>query len=463
MATRTWIGGAPVVEYTVTVTIAGTWVAGETLSVTIDGLALTLTIGSTVDNSTIADNLKKAWEGEALGTGYSANFLGTASPRHYELIATVSGAVVTLTERPFTSVTDGRTFPSLSVSETSTSGTITLGTPNTPTGPYSFDNAANWRGGVVPADTDIIVIEGPYDVRYGLDQSATPLTTVTVRIPASFVGQFGLPRIRSVALPAGETEFEEYRETYFKTNLGGTLTLIVGEGDGDGPTLVKCNSNASSLAATVYTSGENPVADEPAVLLCGTTSGLSVKQYGGTVGVAFYYDDPTTSTGTIEVTQLAGSEDVPVLTCGAAYNGFVTSCKGGIVTLNGALASGEIIAAYDGGTINVNGTLHSAAVLRAYGGTINVNGSGTIGTVSIANGGDGFSGSVSFVGGMASSSIVITTCTIYNSGCALSIPAWRNVTVTNDIALAAGLRLSDVILNLPPGPTVYKIKTTALS
>lgn len=460
----TWCGGRPVVEYVNTITIGGTWIAGETLSVTIDGVALTLTIGSSVATTDVATALQAAWEGTSLGTGYSANFYGTESARHYELQASVSGSVVTVTERAFNSATEGKTFPSLSVSETSTSGTITLGAGNTPTGPHNFSDAANWDAGTAPANTNTIIIEGDYDVRYGLDQSSTPLTTITLNIPASFTGQFGLPKIKTIALPGGDQSFFEYRQRYFKTNSGGTLTLNVGEGEGEGAELIKIDTNTSAVVATVYTTGDPVVETDPVLFLIGPAATSSFRQYGGSVGIGLLEDGTTTdcTIATIHVTGLADSDEVATLVIGPAI-GVVTDGKARNATVTlGAMASTDVWESLDGATIDVRGAITSGASLKAYGGIVHVNSSsGTIGTLNIAQGESGTAGSVVIAGGLGA--LTVTNCNMYSAGTSLTVEGRRSVTFTNDIIVAAGLNVSDVTINIPPSAQSFKIQKAALS
>lgn len=461
----TWCGGRPVVEYSNTITIGGTWIAGETLSVTIDGVALTLTIGTSVATTDVATALQAAWEGTTLGTGYSANFYGTESARHYELVATVSGSVVTVTERAVNGgVTEGKTFPSLSSSETSASGTITVGAGNTPTGPYNFSDAANWDSGTAPANTDTLNIEGDYDVRYNIDQSATPLTTITLNIPASFTGQFGLPKIKTIALPAGDQSFFEYRQRYFKTNSGGTLTLSVGDGEGDGAELIKIDTNTSAVVATVYTTGDPVVETDPVLFLIGPAATSSFRQYGGSVGIGLTEEGTSSdcTIATVHVTGLAGSEDTATLIVGPSM-GAVTDGKArnAEVTL-GAVTTTDVWESLDGATISVRGAPAGSSALKAYGGIIHVNSSsGTIGTLNIAQGESGTPGSVVIAGGLGA--LTVTNCNMYSAGTSLTVEGRRSVTFTNDIIIGAGLNISDVTINIPPSAQSFKVQKAALA
>lgn len=460
----TWIGGRPVVEYSNTITIGGTWVAGETLSVTIDGVALVLTIGTAVATTDVATALQAAWEGTSLGTGYSASPYGTESARHYELVATVSGSVVTVTERAFNSVTEGKQFPSISVSETSTSGTITLGGGNTPTGPHKWSDAANWLDGVVPVNTDTIDITGPYDIRDGLDQSAV-LATATIRIPASFINSLGLPRMRDITLASGEVEsFAEYRRTSLLTNSGGAITVYVGDGDGEGSPMVKIDFGGNACSVYVYETGDPTIETEPAVFLSNANSG-SLYQFGGTVGIDFYPEDTASIITTAYVSTRAGIESEPELIAGhTAGSTLITSgfVKGGTATINCALAATYAWVCADGGTLNMRGAVDAAALLKAYGGLINLDSTGgTLGTLNIADGSPGVHGSVIIAGGLGA--LTITNCNMYSAGTSLTVEGRRSVTFTNDIIVASGLNISDVTISIPPSAQSFKVQKAALT
>jgi len=59
MATRRWLGRAEAVKQKSTVTVSGTWVTGETGTLTIGGADLVLTVGTTVTTADIATAIKE--------------------------------------------------------------------------------------------------------------------------------------------------------------------------------------------------------------------------------------------------------------------------------------------------------------------------------------------------------------------------------------------------------------------
>jgi len=460
MATVAWCGGAPVVEHVGTITIANTWAANDTLTVTINGKAMVLTIGATATTTQVATELAAAWEGSALGTGYSVNFKGTEVPEFYELIATVSGSVVTLTERTINDVTEGKSFTVAATESTAGTGTATYATVTAGTGPHTYTNTANWAGLSLPANTDTIVFQGPYACKYLLDVSGT-LTTCTIRVMADFP-QLGLPRFNdSIELASGaDGTYEEYRDQYLKTNTGGTITLYVGEGEGDGPTLVRVDSQTSAMNTYVFKTGTALIDNAPVVFCKTVNASSSVDVFDGSAGAGIYPDEAASIGGGVSVnganaTFLAG----PLAVVDAV------TCFGGTVNIYNAIGSGGTLNASDAGTINVFGLPATNTVLRAYGGTINLLGRvTTLGGVYISKGTTGNIGVVSFGSNQGGGvTLTLTTVKIYSAGCVLNVPGYRALVVTNDILLATGLTPDDVTLVIPSAhaSTTAKIKLEA--
>ncbi len=73
-------------------------------------------------------------------------------------------------------------------SEASASGTITINTTQAATGPHHWDNGDNWSTGAVPASSDEVYVESANSIiKYGLPTSLT-LDRFVCRL-----GQVGLP------------------------------------------------------------------------------------------------------------------------------------------------------------------------------------------------------------------------------------------------------------------------------
>src|SRR3970040_2704259 len=99
MANKRWLGRAGAVAEVNTITIALTWAAGDTITVTINAEDLLVTIGTLVTTAQVATTLKQAWEGETF-TDTTATVRpsggGPDFTEYSEITATVSGSVVTL-------------------------------------------------------------------------------------------------------------------------------------------------------------------------------------------------------------------------------------------------------------------------------------------------------------------------------------------------------------------------------
>lgn len=458
MATPMWIGGAPVVEHVGTITIANTWAANDTLTVTINGKVMQLTIGTAAATTDVATALQAAWEGTTLGTGYVVNFEGTEAAEFYELIATVSGSVVTLTERAAANAsgfTEGKTFTIAAGETTAGTGTATYATTTSPTGPHHWDNVANWSTGVVATDTDVISFTGSTDCRYAIDRSSA-ITSCTLHVLGSFTGQLGLPRLRSVTMPDAQVQtYEEYRDQYFKVSTGGTVNLYVGYGEGDGPTLVCVDANTALLSSYIDKTGEPEDDALPVVFIKNGAATSDTFVTGGKVGLAFWPDETATH-DTLMVSQSEDGDDTEVI-CGIGYSlsGADMTVASGTVTHHGVTTTDSI-------RVGASGTLtltHKAggtiAALKVLGGTVNMNCAATVTAGHVTNG-----GTLNLADGV--DTLTFTNLTLYQ-GATLLMNALRQVTYSNGVTLAAGVKHDDVTL-----PTelianaAFTVKTTSI-
>ena len=161
MATTYWTGNAHSVKRIDTVTVANTWAAADTVTLTINGKDLVITCGSTTTTTaTVATAIKEAWmsstrlDGSSASSNATSNFGGQEFGEFREVTASVSGSVVTLigneAGKPFT----------LTVTEsTAGSGTATQATSTAATGKHHWDNGDNWSGGSAPANDDTVVFK----------------------------------------------------------------------------------------------------------------------------------------------------------------------------------------------------------------------------------------------------------------------------------------------------------------
>ena len=154
MAVKRWTGNAVKVVDQYSVTIANTWAAADTCTLSINGLDLVLTIGTDVTTADVANALNAAINASSKDSGLisdeTRNIGGQEIRELTEVSSTVSGSVVTVTANV-------AGLPVIfTVSQTTAgSGTATKAQTSTATGPNFFDNADHWYPSL-PATTNLI-------------------------------------------------------------------------------------------------------------------------------------------------------------------------------------------------------------------------------------------------------------------------------------------------------------------
>ncbi len=286
MAIRRWLGNALAIAQKQTITIAGTWVANDTVTVTCNGLDLVLTVGTTVTTAQIATELAAALgsTSSTLGTGYSVNERGPNIAEFREFVSgdtapSASGSVVTLTGK-----TKGKPF-TVTVSKSSTSGTVSTTTSTSATGPNHFDNADNWSGSAVPVDSDDIVFDsGSVSCLYGLSQGS--LTPATITISLGYTGKIGLA---SINVDDSVYTYREYRERYLVLCASAdsiNTVVTIGGGEGIGSNRINLDCNTGQVTIAVVGSGSTEISGLPSVFLKGTHASNVVSVSRGLVGIA---------------------------------------------------------------------------------------------------------------------------------------------------------------------------------
>jgi hypothetical protein len=392
MATRNWLGNALAIPEIYTITVGGTWVANETASMTINGKSVILTIGTTVTTAEVATQLSNAWNGSTLGTGYSVNSFGSAIGEFTEARATVSGSVVTITGN-----TAGNKF-TMSVSETSTSGTLTLNNAQDATGPNDWANTANWSGGSVPVDSDDIVIDRPVAITDGLDQSSVQPASLTIS------GRFSGSTTR-IGLPFRNSNgYEEYRETRLK--IGPTVITCASQSP-----LIKIDCGSDQTALTVSSSASSGESGRSAFQFLGTHASNTVTVLGGDVGIAANSGEVATVATLIQ----AGG----TVTCGSGAT--LTTVRKQAGTLSIASATTTLVS--DAGNTTVSAGAHAS--ITANGGTVAYSGTGTLTALTANN-----SALINFDGTTAG--VTVTGATMNDSSS--FVDTSDRVTFTNPIA-----------------------------
>lgn len=286
MAIKRWLGHAANVKQVDTITIANTWAQNDTVTLTIDGIDVVITIGTLVTPSQVATTIKQVFNGETL-TDTDASFTpnnGVQTIGQFtEMVATVSSAVVTLTAtvagKPFT----------LSVTETTAGdGTATEATAIAATGSRFYNNVDNWSDGSLPADADVVVFDfGSVGPAYNLQTGA--IQPATVYINQAFTGTTGLPE-QNIDNPT--YPYAEYRlpALYFDDNTA-TTNVFIGQGEGQGSSRLRIDTGTSDTNFYIYASGSREIAGVPPILLAGENSASEVSNFNGDVGLAFYGDE----------------------------------------------------------------------------------------------------------------------------------------------------------------------------
>jgi hypothetical protein len=365
MAERTWLGTAADIKQETTIAVTGTWATADTATLTINGSSVTVTVGSDVATTDIVDILVQAVNSSNttdLVNDESRNTGGQSVPEFSEVEAFDSGSTLTLKSRvagvPFT----------VTASEV-TAGTGALGSPTeavAATGREHWDNANNWSGSTVPVSTDDVSINNlaAASIKYGLDQSAVTLTSLTITRGFATPKQVGLPQVRSTSVG----DYAEYRDTYLKISA---TTVTVGEDSGTMTGLVRVDLGSAASTVNVQSTGTASETNVPALLLLGTnaSNALYVSE-GSSVGVA-YFDSESSTVATIETAGTLHVGDSATLT-NVDVNGGVFTTSSATTTLD---ISGGQATCYAGAHATVN-------VYEA--GTLNYRSTGAITTLSVS-------------------------------------------------------------------------------
>lgn len=171
-------------------------------------------------------------------------------------------------------------------------------------GPNHWDTAGNWLPSGVPANGDDVRFEiGNVPCLYGLAQSG--VTLATLNIAMTYTGKIGLPRVNALG-------YLEYRTT--ELTIGATAILI-GYGDGSGPSKVALNTGSVQTAIEVRDSGGSSESGIQAITWRGTHTSNALALYGGDVGLCPYSDQ---SANVATLIQRGGTLD-------AKHTAFITS------------------------------------------------------------------------------------------------------------------------------------------
>lgn len=362
MAANIFRGDAPNLAQEVEFVLSGTWVAAETITVTIGNIALVLTIGATVDIPTVLDNLVvMITDVGTFDTDYSAanGILGNTSGAFSELTTTEDGTATL----KFVALTAGKPFV-ISQSETSTIGAIAQTTTVTNNGKNDFETASNWSLGTVPVAADDVILEdSAVDLLFNLDQSAVAHNSIKVR--STYTGRFGLQEINR----DGTLFYDEYRDTFFKT----ASLDIESAGPSD---RIKIDSGATNnVVVNVIGAGTPETGALGAFLWKGTGTGNTVTAEAGSVGlgtIAFDNADiATLNVVNAAVVHLNGSATATNMLGTGTLNSDATITDliqkaDAVTTLTGTLAGAGSSITVEAGTVidHTTGTVIDLTVMK---------------------------------------------------------------------------------------------------
>jgi hypothetical protein len=384
--TATWRGGTEAISQESSYLFGGTWLVGETITVTVGFKAYTFTTTTTAI-TTILDGLVAALNGLSSSV-YPELREMTWSKDATHLYATMGSSLAGV---PFTAT----------LATNSGSGTIGAAVSVTAnSGPNCFDAAANWSTGLVPVTGDTVIFDDPtWACLYGLNQAGV-ITLAALNFFPRWIGDtitsgtVGLPLINQSG-----TQYPEYRTRAL--SLGATL----------------CNINCGS-GRIILDFGS--VANSTQVLASGTSpDGLSAVMLKGT--------------SASNVLRASGASDVGV----AILGGETANLSGGIVLGPGAVVrcgSGVTIATVvnNGGGIEINGAVGTSIVNNA--GTVVILGTGAIAQLTATNGSSTIYSSSGTLGG---NTTLDNNSTLDFSG------DQRTKAVTNAITARSGSRVLD--------------------
>lgn len=264
MANVRWLGGAAAVKQVTTVTIADTWATNDTVTLTVGNKALIVTIGAAFGVNDVAAALNAAINAADKTTGLigseSRNVGGQEIPEFTDFSSTVLGAVVTITGNDA-----GKPFTISATESTAGTGTATGATATAATGPNHADNAANYQGGALPVNNDVLYFDtGDVDCLYGLGYFRTATVALTVNFSNDWTGQLGLPPVN---VDGGYAEYRQ-RFFYFYGASSKTTTLSPGVlGNTAGGTLYL--DYQGCVPAINLNAARNADMSEPSVVIAG--------------------------------------------------------------------------------------------------------------------------------------------------------------------------------------------------
>jgi len=364
MATRSWLGNAAPVAQQTTITVANTWAADDTATITINTKDITFTVvsGATAIADVVA-GIVAAWNASTLGE--CQEITAEDQSPNVLLIHDTPGVPFTVTA---SENTDGD----------GTFGSVT----NTveATGPWHFDNPDNWSGNTVPVDNDTIVFDtGNVPLKYALNQSS--VSPAAIKVEMGYTGTIGLPLVNNDNAAA---PYREYRDTYLKLGDSGDSianTITIGDGSGTGSGRIKIDTNTAQTTLNVNNTGQAAEDGIPAVLWKGTHASNVANINKGSVGIAIFAGESAT-VATVNIGYRENQAGDVNLRCGSGVTLTTVTQNGGIVTLDGNVTTTTVTS---GELVYQNGAMTTLNLDR---GAVRYRSAGTLTTANVGSGGN---------------------------------------------------------------------------
>lgn len=400
MATKRWIGRAENISHIVTLTVGGTWVAGETATLTIGGAACKLTAGAAVTTSDIAAAIVAMVNGSAAIGTEQRTTLGSSLAQWSGIIATQSTNTVILTN-----TRAGVPF-SVTIAETAAAGTVTQATTQQATGRNWLNNINNWSDGANPAAGDTIIFDdSDVSVLYGIDQITD--TMVETVFGPRFIGAFGLEEQNSGG-------YQNYLPTY--VTWRSTVVRIGAGPSGFGSGLIKIDAGA--VQTSIYVTQTAAAVGSYSVQWKGTHASNLVVVDGPASFAAAILPDETSVIATLRV---GPSADVYI---GRGVSGLGTvSVSGGVLVVDDDPITSLT---QTGGEVTINGSGGVTTYTLVTGSGV-YNSTGTIASLVI---GGGSGASIDFASNGEAKAVTAMTIKP-NSGYSSN----RNLTISGTITL----------------------------
>ena len=302
--------------------------------------------------------------------------------------------------------------------------TFTTATTVANSSPNDANDAVNYDGGALPISNDTLNLDtNGIDLLWNLGSlSAVTLTAMNRRF--DFTGKIGLPEYDT-------TGYFQYRATEFAISA---TTALIEQPASDEAEHIKLNFGAAQTALTVKGEGGGSIGSEQ-LWWRGTHASNVVNLMNASMACALKSSQTAViATLTAEGSTFRGGTGVTLTTINALDSTFDLSSNVATFTQRG-----------DASELTCHGTM-TMTTLNAYAGKVVHKGTGTITTLALGAGAE-----IDFSEGVGA--LTITNAITMNAGAIFWDPQGRT-TQSAGFTLAAGVALSDVVINVGPGRTV---------